>query len=396
MDSSNKDLTRSKPRDMYSHIPQHGSGARSPKGREEPRQGISGEFKQLDISSNDDAPSEEFFTDDPEDDHYSDISLERDIFGGRTYKEFDHEFRYQHKVLYGSSENKVYESQYNAFKAFPGSKTRNNVYLQQVKSVNQFNRWVHCLIGQLKLAGLREFIPTKDNNWSARIIANDELSNSIAYIWENCVEEKNCPKWVDLTPYNAEASPKGVVFNLLRKYDKLNKNLDVVRETIRHTDSGKLSSDLYSVWIQCTEMYYNFFMDEKCNDINSIKKCLDQMIVRSLADKSYLVRQELRRNNDLDIPAALDLINNEVFLNKDTEPVKQKSEDKESRNNYKSSWKKAANGSKKSHKLGNYNRRANTKKIEGKTNYVQMKSSANDTDDKTNEDENLFLRPNQL
>ena len=177
-----------------------------------------------------------------------------------------------------------------------------------MKSKDQFNRWVYCLIGQLRLAGLESFIPNKSNDWSINIIDNDELSNSIVFFWEECVPKECCPEWVQMAPYGMGFNPESAVYNLLNDYDRLNKNIDIWKEAVRHLQKDKTSPDLQTLWLERTKMYHKFHVREKYRDIDSLLQCLTEMTVEAIADRSYMVNQELSKNNKLDIPSALSLV----------------------------------------------------------------------------------------
>lgn len=395
MDSSDtKDLDITT-RDWKYQYHQHGSAAESPQGSNDPTRGIREDIRRLNISSDNGAPKPSI-NKDKSVNPYSDIDLERDIFEGCTYEEFDMEYRCQNKSLSNSTEknDNSCDSDYKAFNPLPGSKTNRRVYLKEIKSDDKFNRWVHCLIGQMKLAGLGNFIPNKNNEWSSDITTNVGLSNRIAYIWERCVPEKCCPDWVTLTPYITGITSECLVYNLLKCYDQMNKDLDIWKEAIKYSETDRTTLDPLSFWIGCTQMYQKFYLSGKCHDTDSILECLTQTTVEAIADRSELVKQTLITDKKLDIPSALKLMEAEV-----TQPVKPKQKNlgeedkgrkpyersKKNPTNIRNNWNRDSNGTNKTKKSGkNYNKSEVINK-KGKTNYIK-KSTLSDNDDSAEED----------
>ncbi|QEU60934.1 hypothetical protein KDRO_D06310 [Kluyveromyces lactis] len=181
----------------------------------------------------------------------------------------------------------------------------------------------------MKLAGLGTFIPNKYNEWSTDIIANSGLSNRIAYIWERCVPQKCCPDWVTLTPYIPGIASEGSVYNLLKCYGQMHKDLNIWKEAIRYIQTDKVPLDPQAFWIGCTQMYRKLYLTGKCCDTDSTLECLTQTTVEAIADRSELVGQTLMTDKKLNIPTALKLL--KAGMNQPVKP-KRKSLDKQNKN----------------------------------------------------------------
>ncbi|QGN14299.1 transposon Ty2-F/Ty2-GR2 Gag polyprotein [Kluyveromyces marxianus] len=307
---------------------------------------------------------------------YSDPELERSVFGGLTYEEFDKRFR-QLQSLSSDPNNKdlPYNISHNInFQAFPESETWNTVYLPLVRSKEHFNKWVERLIVQMKIAGLERLIPSKRNDWSSELLDNGELSEAIIFMWKKCIPEECCPAWVEFTPYNTEDSPNVTTFELLAKYNRRNKNREIWREAIKQTDKNTTSSELRKLWKEGNNVYRNFFCSKKHHDFEMLLECLEQMMIENYANKCDKLKRELEKNEDIDLPTALKLLHTES-----KKPVKSKSnynrrEDKASKKSptkTSNSWNRAYNGTNRYTKSGkNCNKYVTTKK-KGKVYYIE-------------------------
>ena len=309
---------------------------------------------------------------------YSDPELERDIFGGLTYEEFDREYRYNYNT---PSDPDLWvtisgDSDYISFKAFPNSKNRKIVYLPQVDTEDEFDDWVKCLIGQMKLAGLESYVPNKENNWSSVIMNNKRLHLSIVRMWKQCVQQECCPKWVKVNPYEPNSSHGMAVFQLMVEYNRRNKDIELWEEAINLVEDHMMSKGPKELWEQITRINNKTF---RCKEVdNIISHTIQKMIVKRLATKFKRIKEEFIRNKDMELTLALKLLAYEAEESTTSKRTDNRREDKERKpyerskknpTNTRSNWNRNSNGTNRAKKSGkNYN----------KSELIKKKSKTND------------------